>query len=74
MNSTTAGWMYQMIICSCGRQNSAGVCEHFPNGSLYREHAITPGTKFIPVYRPWVGIAAITLTLLSTSCAINGGL
>lgn len=68
MNSTTDGWAYRMLICSCGRQNSAGICSHFPNGAIYREQFVGPWAKLYPLYRQFAPWAVITLTLMNTGC------
>ncbi len=31
MNSTTDGKIYKMVVCSCGKQTTLGVCQHINN-------------------------------------------
>jgi hypothetical protein len=31
MISTSDGKIYRWIVCACGKQNSAGICEHVKN-------------------------------------------
>jgi len=48
VTSTTDGKKYDVFICFCGKQDSAGICEHFPRGTMSVERIITPGIRVIP--------------------------
>ena len=43
--STADGKIYHQVICSCGKQNSAGICEHVQD-PIYIEYM--PGGQTAP--------------------------